>query len=588
LTAVAEPASTKSERSEEDKQALMGFGTTRSLERMAAAMGQLESAPVRFETAVDIPGGGVLLALPALLVTGLLSYRPESYQLPKGYYGIDSIFLLLAMMALARVPSIEQLRYTSPGEWGNLLGLDRVPEVRALRKKLALLSEKPGQAAQWNTRLARDWMGQLPEGEMLFYVDGHVRVYHGAQTELPRHYVARQRLCMRATTDYWINAIDSQPFFYVNKEADPGLLATLRQDLVPWLEANVKIPKPHVDPSAADPQQPWFTIIFDREGYSPDFFAEMEAKKIAILSYHKYPDQDWPVEEFTAQQVKLAGGETVAMELAERVTALSKKLQVREIRKRSQNGHQVAIVSTHRSLEMGRLAAAMFARWSQENFFKYMREHYGLDRLVEHGVGPVPETVLVVPEERRRLDNKIRTLTAQMNRCNAQFGSVSVNGPMEAQAMARYEKQKTELLQQREEIKQDLDKLKAERKLAPKRIAIKDLPEKERFQRLLPERKHLLDTIKMIAYRAETSMMHVLRERLARHNDGRSLVRRIFETEVDLVPDLTAKTLTVRLHCLAHDAQDVAVTYLCEQLNATETVFPGTDLRMVYEQIGSK
>ncbi len=92
----------------------------------------------------------------------------------------------------------------------------------------------------------------------------------------------------------------------------------------------------------------------------------------------------------------------------------------------------------------------------------------------------------------------------------------------------------------------------------------------------------------MIAYRAETSLVHVLRERFARHGDARSLVRRIFDTEVDLAPDLAAKTLTVRLHCLAHDAQDVAVSHLCEELNATETVFPGTDLRMVYAQIGSK
>jgi hypothetical protein len=87
----------------------MGYGTTRSLERVAAAMGELDSAPVRFEAAVDIAEGGVLPALPALLAIGLLRYTPNFYRLPKGYYGIDSIFLLLAMMALARLTSIKQL-----------------------------------------------------------------------------------------------------------------------------------------------------------------------------------------------------------------------------------------------------------------------------------------------------------------------------------------------------------------------------------------------------------------------------------------------------------------------------------------------
>jgi hypothetical protein len=68
---------------------------------------------------------------------------------------------------------------------------------------------------------------------MMFYADGHVCVYHGDLTPLPRHYVTRERLCLRATTDRWINAMDGQPFFYVNKLVDTGLIATLRQDLVP-------------------------------------------------------------------------------------------------------------------------------------------------------------------------------------------------------------------------------------------------------------------------------------------------------------------------------------------------------------------
>jgi len=90
----------------------------------------------------------------------------------------------------------------------------------------------------------------------------------------------------------------------------------------------------------------------------------------------------------------------------------------------------------------------------------------------------------------------------------------------------------------------------------------------------------------MIAYRAETAMVSVLRERLARDDDARALLRHIFRNEADLVPDLFAKTLTVRLHHLAQNAHDVAARHLCQQLNATETIFPGTDLRLVYE-IGS-
>src|SRR3989475_5004517 len=247
----------------------MGYATTRTLERVAAAIGRLGApAPAEFEAACDVPGGGVLAAVPALLAQGLLR-RPASYQLPQGFYGIDSIFLVLALMALARIRSLEQLRYQAPGEWGKLLGLDRIPEVRTLRAKLKLLCQDMGRALRWNTELAKEWIARQNDADLYFYCDGHVRVYHGDQTALPRHYVARERLCLRATTDYWVNAMDGQPFLYVNKEVDPGLIATLTQDVVPWLEANVAKTPEQERRLAGDPRAHCFTKTVTRAGCSP-------------------------------------------------------------------------------------------------------------------------------------------------------------------------------------------------------------------------------------------------------------------------------------------------------------------------------
>jgi hypothetical protein len=86
------------------------------MERVAAAMGMLNDAPIEFEVLRDVPYGGVLLAVPALLSNGLLAHTGNFYALPRGFYGIKSIFLLLAFMALARLGSLENLRYTAPGE----------------------------------------------------------------------------------------------------------------------------------------------------------------------------------------------------------------------------------------------------------------------------------------------------------------------------------------------------------------------------------------------------------------------------------------------------------------------------------------
>jgi hypothetical protein len=562
----------------------MGNGATRSLERMAAAMGELASAPIEFQAASDVAQGGVLLALPALLAAGLLRGTPEFYQLPDGFYGIESIFLLLGLMALARIRSLEQLRYQAPGEWGKLLGLDRIPEVRTLRAKLKLLCQDLGQAMRWNAALAQEWIARQNATELYFYCDGHVRVYHGDQTALPRHYVARERLCLRATTDYWINAMDGQPFLYVNKEVDPGLIATLKQDVIPWLEGNVAKTPEQERRLAEDARAHRFTIVFDREGYSPEFFEQMRKQRIAILTYHKFPKDDWPSEAFATHSVELASGETVTMKLAERDAQLTNQLELREIRKLNDSGHQTAMLTTNFQAAMPTLAASLFARWSQENFFRYMREHFGLDRLIEYGTEPVPDAISVVNPQWRKLDSQIRSQTGKRHRLAAQFGALTLSEDPAESEPDRFEQRKGQLREEIQARDLEIDKLKVIRKDTAHHVAVKDLPEEDRFTRLRTERKHFIVTLKMVAYRAESSMASLLREHMARGgDDARALLRQIFQTDADLTPDLAANTLTVRLHHLTQAAHDRAIEELIAELNATQTMFPGTKLTMVFK-----
>jgi hypothetical protein len=360
----------------------MGMGAANVEARVAASVGQLEAVAPEFEPAVDVPYGGVLFALPALLLTGLLDATERFFKLPKGYYGLDTLFLLLAFMALTRLKSVEQLRYCAPGEWGKLLGLDRVPEVRTLRNKIRLLSNT-GQPEQWSAALAERWMQAAPAHAGVLYIDSHVRVYNGEQTNLPRHYVARQRLCLRATTDYWVNAMDGQPFFVINQVVDPGLIKVIEDDILPRLDREVP-GQPSAQALATDPLVHRFTLVFDREGYSPDFLRRMKTLRVACLTYPKFPDNDWPLEEFSSRTMTLPSGEVFEMKLAERGTRLSNGLWLREIRKLTERRHQTAVLATDYRSEFAPLAAAMFARWSQENFFKYTREHYGLDRLADY------------------------------------------------------------------------------------------------------------------------------------------------------------------------------------------------------------
>jgi len=564
----------------------MGMGATDTLGRVLAAFGAVVAVKPEFAPAADVPNAGVLAALPALLSCGLLRSSRKYFSIPPGYYALPSIFLLLAFMALARLKSLESLRYCAPGEWGKVLGLDRVPEVRTLRAKLHVLSTS-GQPEQWSAELCRQWMEADPEATGVFYVDGHVRVYHGAQTKLPRRYVSRQRLCLRGTTDYWVNALDAQPFFVVTKTVDPGLVQVIANDIVPRLERDIPGLLSEQE-CLADPRRHRFLIVCDREVYSPVLFAKLWTKRIACSTYRRSPGPDWPIEEFSAETVTLTNGESVTMMLAERGVFLDTgKLWVREVRRRTDHGHQCAIVSTDFTTPRDRLAAAMFGRWGQENFFRYMLENYGLDRLVSYRLEAVPDTTRVVNPAHRDLDTAVRKHNGVLSRRRAEFGALSLDQPITTELVDGWEHKKASLHQEIAQIELEIVELKAKRKQTPRHIEVKALPPEQRFSQLHSASKHFIDTVKMIAYRAETAMVHVLRDVLSRHDDARSLLRAVYCNEADLLPDYANGTLTVRLHHLANRSSDLAIRHLCDALTATETVFPETNLRLIYE-LGSK
>ena len=580
---------TAGQRSFEATQAPMGYATTRTLDRVLSACGLMVSAQLEFAAADDVTNGGVLFALPALLSEGLLRHTRSHYVLPPGYYPLETLFLLLGLLALVRCPSIEQVRYQAPGEWGNLLGLDRLPEVKTLRAKIALLCGPAGQAARWQSQLAKEWMsGSQVEDEALaglYYADGHVRVYHGGLTQLPRRYVARQRLCLRGTTDYWVNGLGGEPCFVITQVVNPGLVCVLRESIVPQLLADA--PQPSPETLQADPRAVRFTVVVDREGYSPTLFAELNKQQIAVLTYRKKPGEPWPAEEFVRQSVRLHTGEEIQMAAAERGVRLSNGLWVREARELNEDGSQSSIVTTHWKMNLMKVVVSIRARWSQENYLKYMREHFGLDRLIEHGTTPLPETTVVINPAHRRLDQQVRRARGILTRLRAQFGAHVMPAQPTPEQIQAFEIEGGELREKIQIQEAAMASLAQQRKETPRKVMLKELPEAERFAQLRPESKHFIDTIKMIAYRAESAMAGQLADPLARGDDRRALLRRLYTTPANLRPDLKAKTLTVEIHRMGSPLQDAAIAELCETLTDTETPFPTTSLRLIYRQVGS-
>jgi hypothetical protein len=586
------PHVTRSERSREDAAALRGVGATDECMRVMASLGKIAAVPSDFQRPCEsVTHGGVLLALPALLAAGLLRHAARFFTLPGGYYGLEHILMLLGMLALCRIKSIEQLRSSAPGEWGKLLGLDRCPEAKTLRGKIKLLTTD-GDGKGWAAQLCEDWMAANPAATATLYIDGHARAYHGHLTKLPRHYIARERLCLRATTDYWVNGLDGLPFFKINQAVDPGLIRALEEQIVPELELLVPN-QPSQGELDADPWRMRFRLISDREGYSPGFFKRMAARRIACQTYHKHPGEDWPQSEFSTHQVRLMTGGHADMLLAERGSLIGSgkddKLWVREIRKLATDGHQVAIISTDWRAGAAQIAGPQFGRWYQENFFKYGREHFNLDRQIDYQLEPVDETTRVVNPAWRKLDGEARKRVAIQHGRKARLHDLSIAGQLEPVKAEHYMRSVITLRADIEQEDAAIVELKTKRKQIAKHLTVAELPEADRFLKLATRSKHFIDTIKIIAYRAETAMAHVVREQLNAHHqdEARTLIRDLCTTPADLTPDPQSKTLTISLHSLATPKNNASIAHLCAELTSTETVYPGTDLRMIFKSVSS-
>jgi hypothetical protein len=582
----------KAQRTIADASCAMGTACHRADERILAAMGKLNGATTVFESCTDLKFGGVLCALPFLEANGLFKFLNIYFSLEPKYYTVLHVVQLLAFMALARIKTAESLRFESPGELGKLLGLDRVPEVKTLRNKVGKLCNESN-TKEWMLALSKFHMEQNELMAGVFYIDGHVRIYSGSQTKLPRRFVSRQRLCLRGTTDYYVNDALGEPFFVISKTVNEGMIAALEESIIPQLLLDAP-GLPTEEELEANPYLHRFIIVVDREASSWRLFKKLWNKyRIACISYQKSPCGElWDEGCFEESTVTMPGGEIIDMKLSEQGTYLGNKkdgLWVKEIRKQTQTSHQTSIITTGYLLAITTVPAFMFSRWTQENFFGYMMAHYNLDRIIDYGVEEFPDpNQKVVNPEHRRLDKQVNSLNSKLCRKLAEFAFIELEPEIgSGKTMETRLATKAQLCEVITYMKSELTELKAKRKQHSKHITFRELPEEEQFQQLAPSRKTFIDTIKMVCYRSETAMANTLKQTVSRADDVRRLACEIMRSEADIHPDSEKKILNITLHRMGNPQADRAVQQMLYELNETETAYPGTSWKMVFALAGT-
>jgi hypothetical protein len=538
----------------------------RGMDRLWARLGLLEDAAPLFGSAKAVPRAGVLLALPILVASGVFECAQKIYgSLGPAFYGLRTSLLTLLFMALWRIKRPEGLKEHSPQDLGRVLGLDRAPEVKTLRRKLARLAAV-GRAAQFGQALAQQRVALRGEALGFLYTDGHVRVYHG-QHALPKAHVTRMRISLPATSDYWVNDSAGDPLFVLTAEANAGSVKML-----PGILAQVR----------GLVGQRRLTVVFDRGGYSPKLFQQIIAANFDLLTYRKgrYP----PIARKRFQTCRTRhGGRALSYVLADQqVRLLQGKLRLRQVTRLMENGHQTPILTSRRDLPAAQVAYRMFDRWRQENFFKYLREEYALDALVEYATVPDDPTREVPNPAWAALDARLRQAYAQLDRLQAEYGLEALtNLEEQRRTMRGFKTAHGKLGRQIWKAWQRVEQLEKRRAGIPRRVPVQSVRE-EPVVKLAPERKHLTNLIKMLAYQAESDLLRLVAPHYRRAGqEGRTLLQTALASAADL--RVTETELRIILAPQSSPHRTRAIAALCDQLNQTKTLFPGSRLRLHYE-----
>ena len=315
-------------------------------------------------------------------------------------------------------------------------------------------------------------------------------------------------------------------------------------------------------------------LIYDREGYSDDFMLDMWDKHIACSTYNKYVETTWAEEEFNEYEFKNEYGEKEILKLAERgiliegketeklpepqtittfkqikdtntikitkkYTKKKRHLFIREVRRLTDTGHQTSIKCTNYKFPIIHVGIYMFARWRQENFFKYMIHNFNIDTLISYFNNKIDDGTMVINPIWREADKKVRSLNVKVKKLKEKFGDLNYKNQFfdekNEKKIKKFEDKKSKLQEDISIYEKELEKLKQQRKDIIRSIKFSELAEDQKFQHVHNERKQFIDTIKLISVRSEISLVSIIKPYMAKPKEARSLLIQFFKSNADKI-----------------------------------------------------
>jgi len=532
-----------------------------------AAAGQEQELSSAFEPAAVVPTVargrymGTVLYYPALEVLGLVDAARKCFRLPRSeLFGVRAVTLTLFFLTLLSQTTVEVAKHLRRFEFGPVIGAGRAPAVKTLRRKLTELVQQNG-AGLFQELLVKRWVEQAVIATAYLYVDGHMKAYHGKR-KLAECWNSQRRMPLPGMLAHFVNDVQGRPLLFVTEEAN----VTLAKAMPRVVKAIRKV--------LGDRH---FTVIFDRGGYDGNLFTWLRKEKLDFITYQK-GDPQLPRERFSRHETKFEG-KKLRFWIAEDQVSVAGSGPWRRIVVRTANGHQTPILTSLTELPAAKVAVLMFARWRQENFFKYMGEHMGLNQLLGYAHQEADGSQLVPNPQRQGVERELKRKRQYLAKLLSKLGQVVLAEPRDSDSPTpRLKVAQQRQVKQARDLEAQIAELLVQRSALPTHVPLQDAGGRE-VMRL--QQKAIIDRVKMTAYNAEEWML----ERLAPHYHNPHDIRQLLRSFAELSGEIrsTAQGIVVTLDPPDTPLHRRALRGLCADLSELGATFPGTDIPVSYQ-----
>lgn len=438
---------------------------------------------------------GAMLLHVALGQLGLWSvFESLGAQVGRSRLAVKQVVGIIALGFALRLRSIEGFKTALKRDFGMLLGLPTVPAVQTLRTQVRALAESVEPELVMR-KLLEAFVQLEPVWEGAYYVDGHFCPYSGSRP-LTKGWNAKRRLAEPGQTDVYVHDATGRALFFINRPLNDHLSRVL-----PKILEEIR--------SVAKDQK--IVLIFDRGGYSGTLFRELDNQGIGFITYLKgrkakrrfpsghFERRWWEV----TDPAGIQKARRYVYNLYEKGTRVRGAGVLRTVVVEDEDS-QIPVLTNSTDLASAKVVHLLKMRWRQENSFKYLSEHYGVEQLIQYGATYSEDERLVENPARAKLRKKIDELQAEIVFKEAELGQALEFNDEKVRRTARGVKLAHSAL--RREINGLYERVqRLEHRLAqtPTKVALSELTGKQLRATMKTDRRNLVNAIKIATYNAE-------------------------------------------------------------------------------------